>query len=251
MKFKKFFIIGIFLMLMFLCIAGASAGDVNDTTLKISTDTIEPTNLNGAATDDIENINADNEIIGVSSENDTKSKDNIIASSQGNDKLGDETPRTFTQFRSDILATTGNVFIMQHDYKYDATADRYLNLEYEWLRNRQISIIGNGHTIEGDRGTTLDLSNIISFDNIHFKNVYCYVTSTNSYFINITNCNFTGYDCSFSPQFCAYRLKYVIGCNFFNNRLLFQTKASGVTDLSIINCTFKNITLPENRELYI
>ena len=41
-------------------------------------------------------------------------------------------------------------------------------------------------------------------------------------------------------------MKYVIGCNFFNNRLLFQTKASGVTDLSIINCTFKNITLPES-----
>ena len=69
MKFKKYFIIGIFLMLMFLCIAGASAGDVNDTTLKISTDTIEP---DGATTDNSKTINADNEIIGVSSENNTK-----------------------------------------------------------------------------------------------------------------------------------------------------------------------------------
>ena len=51
MKFKKFFIIGIFLMLMLLCIACASAGDVNDTTLKTGTDTIKSTDLNGAATD--------------------------------------------------------------------------------------------------------------------------------------------------------------------------------------------------------
>ena len=47
---------------------------------------------------------------------------NIIASSGDNDKLSDE-PRTFTQLREDILATEGDVFNMQYDYKYDATAD--------------------------------------------------------------------------------------------------------------------------------
>ena len=102
-------------MLMLLCIACASAGDVNDTTLKTGTDTIKSTDLNGAATDNSKAINADNEIIGVSSENDTKSKDNIIASSQDNNKLGDETPRTFTQLRNDIAATSGNVFNMQYN----------------------------------------------------------------------------------------------------------------------------------------
>ena len=74
MKFKKFFIIGIFLMLMLLCIACASASDVNDTTLKTGTDTIKSTDLNGAATDNGKAINADNEIIGVCSENENNTE---------------------------------------------------------------------------------------------------------------------------------------------------------------------------------
>ena len=83
-------------MLMFLCIAGASAGDVNDTTLKISTDTIEPTNLNGAATDNGKAINADNETIGVSSENNTK--DNEIV----NDVLMDSNSNNMNLMNDNI-----------------------------------------------------------------------------------------------------------------------------------------------------
>ena len=92
-------------MLMFLCIAGASAGDVNDTTLKTSTDTIEPTNLNGAATDNSKTINADNETIGVSSENNTK--DNEIV----NDVLMDSNSNNMDLMNDDnLLYHTPTIF---------------------------------------------------------------------------------------------------------------------------------------------
>ena len=158
-------------MLMFLCITGASAGDVNDTTLKTGTDTIKSTDLNGAATDNSKAINADNEIIGISSENDTKNKDNIIASSQGNDKLGDETPRTFTQLRNDITATEGNIFNMQYNYKYDATADRNLKVDSTTWITKQVTINGNGYTIDGSMCEKIRFNNLVGFNDVTFMNL--------------------------------------------------------------------------------
>ena len=195
-------------MLLFLCIAGTSAENVNDTTLKTGTDTIKSTDLNGAATDNSKAINADNEIIGVSSENDT--------------------------------ATEGDVFNMQYNYKYDASADRGLNVgSKDWV-TKQVTINGNGYTIDGSMCEKIRFNNLVGFNDVTFMNLARAQYTMENVDVNFINCNFT--KCSGFRDTNGI-INKVTGCNFFNI-LLSTTVSTGpvIQGQYVVNCSFKNIT---------
>ena len=221
-------------MLMFLCIAGASAGDVNDTTLKTGTDTIEPTNLNGAATDNGKAINADNEIIGVSSENNTK--DNEIASKSDSDviKASEENNKlTGTKTFKDLytLLLNGGTITLTDNYIYDSRVDT--SYQNGITLSKDIYLNGAGHTIDG-KGIAKLINKIetkLSFENIIFKNIAnngLVITKQNYLYRNFNNCSFYNLNLN-----CNGKITY---CNFINATLVRQ----GYTE--IINCKFRDTT---------
>ena len=129
---------------------------------------------------------------------------------------------------------------MQYNYKYDASADRGLNVgSKDWV-TKQVTINGNGYTIDGSMCEKIRFNNLVGFNDVTFMNLARAQYTMENVDVNFINCNFT--KCSGFRDTNGI-INKVTGCNFFNI-LLSTTVSTGpvIQGQYVVNCSFKNIT---------
>ena len=156
----------------------------------------------------------------------TDSSDNIKVASV--DKL---TCGTFTELQSIITsATAGDVIVLNKDYKNAGS-------ESEITINKNLTIIGNGHTLDGD-----EKSRILKLDG-GTSTTYIEVNITGVYFVNGKSSATSGDTGGGAIKAYQYHRIHIIDCSFNNNYSYSNGGAIyGHSYSTLINCNFFNNT---------
>jgi predicted outer membrane repeat protein len=193
----------------------------------------------------------------------------------------DKVPKTFCDLNRTINDNTDSLIVLDDDYSFNAGTDSAFLMGI--TINREVTIDGNGHTIDGSsnsaKGFATSNFNII-FKNIKFVNLgkttnydYCggAIYGSSDSIVEAQNCEFIGCqgyqggalfyvsadNCTFKDCKCAYVYQHggaamysgiATNCFFENNG---ESSSNGVMDGgTAINCTFKNNRGSDSGALY-
>ena len=161
MNFKKDAVVFAILICIFFSISCVAASDVNDT---------EMTAYENQVIGDAD----DGAVASSSDDNLSSSSNEVVISASQDDLLSSSNKGTFTELQNIINnASNGATITLQRDYAYD----KGFNNESGILINKNLTINGNGHTLDGASKSRIlfvmfgaDKNNKVVLNNIVFKN---------------------------------------------------------------------------------
>ena len=188
MKNKKIYLLALLLLVCILSISTISATENTTNENVISADNNQENNLE---------INNQYEDVSNSKENDElniEETNNEEQGSSGTDKVTtvNEDPLSFTELNTTINNNTNPIINLTNNYKYNKDSDT--NFQEGIIINRDLTIYGNGFTLDGNKIARIfkvDENVTVEFHNINFINGKSHyggaIWGGNSY-----NCTFTG-----------------------------------------------------------
>ena len=217
MRFKKYSMVVLSIMILLVFVASASAADVNDTDVISIDDSANKVDEKLALDSNQDDV--------VSNDNDAlENDDESLAAGTDSEILGDDVGN-FSQLAAEI-SQSGPVILKHKTYVYDSGSD--------------IDIRENGKVIDGN-GAVIDM---LGADNTAFYVIASGVTIKNLTIKNLKH--FHNGAISFeSPG-------NVINCNFVNNTAIsYDGGALWMHSGNVINCTFTNNSANKGGALYI
>lgn len=147
--------------------------------------------------------------------------------------------QNFTQLNQAINGNNNNEINLTSDYKYCEGDDSFKN---GIIINRDLTIYGNGHTINGDgkaRIFKVSRDHNVVFHNITFTNGYADKGGAIYGDSKAINCIFTENTAEFGGA-VYFKNGNIIGCNFSNNNARSSGGAICIIEGNIIGCNFTN-----------
>lgn len=213
MKFNRTLVVFTILICMFFSISCVVAGDVNDT----SVTTYE---------NQIDNDVNDELIASPQDDPVSSSEDDLVANAQ-EDVISDSDKGTFTELQKIINnASAGSTIDLEKDYTYDYAFNNTLGI----VIDKNLTINGNGHTLNG-----LSKSRIL-FIKFSLGNSYNKVILNNIVFKN-------GYTKLYGGAIFNFADLTVNKCSFSNN--FANTTAGAICSIGSLNC--KNSNFNKNK----
>ncbi len=203
MKFKKTLLAFCLIMCIFFCVSSVAAGDVNDTAIASENqDSVDASE----ATAEVNNQKIESDVISSSNEEILNTKDN----------------GTFTALQNKIdAAAEGSTITLENDYKYN---EGFNTTGIKISKN--LTIEGNGHTIDGLHKSRIFHMVDESFDSIDIASIEYDVVLNNIKFINGYSQEAGGSICLSSDThfgelyaYCSYAFSLTVNnCAFIDNK---------------------------------
>lgn len=203
MKFKKTLLAFCLIMCIFFCVSSVAAGDVNDTAIASENQDSVDANV---ATAEVDNEKIENDVISSSNEEILNAKDN----------------GTFTALQNKIdAAAEGSTITLENDYKYN---EGFNTTGIKISKN--LTIEGNGHTIDGLHKSRIFHMVDESFDSKDIASIEYNVVLNNIKFINGYSQEAGGSICLSSDThfgelhaYCSYAFSLTVNnCAFIDNK---------------------------------
>lgn len=202
----------------------------------ISILSISSVNASENVTDNIDNVVATEEVVNI----DDSANDVVSVENQDNDLLN-ANPKTFRQLNTAINGNDDIDVYLDGNYTFTPGTDD--EFKEGIVINRQMTIYGNGFTLDGAHSArifSVSEKDIYNEEISVFFHDIVFINANNSAIKNgnVINCTFINNTASQNPGGAIFR-GYAVNCTFINN-IASQGPGGAIYESDALNCTFIN-----------